>query len=60
MARSKKSEQAYEEAGKRPGKPISTRLSDEEMAAVDKHLKGTSRSAWLLALIRHELKRARK
>lgn len=60
MARSKKAEQSYEAAGKRPGKPISTRLSDEEMDAVDKRLKGESRSAWLLALVRRELKRKAK
>ena len=57
MARSKKAEQTYEEAGKRPGKPISTRLSDEEMKVVDKLRGKTSRSAWLIDLIRREMKR---
>ena len=57
MARSLKAERTYEAANKRPGTPIGTRLSDEEIAAVDGLRDEASRSAWLLGLIRREIKR---
>ena len=55
MPRSRKAEQTYEAAGKRPGTPISTRLSDGEIAALDAVKGKASRSAWLLDLIRREV-----
>lgn len=54
-------QERYEQSGKRPGTPISTRLDDEELRAVDK-ARGAgkrneiSRSAWLHKLIRSALK----
>lgn len=49
--------QSYEASGKRPGTPVGTRLSDEELRLVDDKLEeGQSRSAWLLALIRREVR----
>lgn len=49
-------EKSYD-ATKRRGAPVSTRLDDDELAHLDA-VRGTkSRSAWLGALIRRELRR---
>jgi hypothetical protein len=55
-------EAAYEASGKRPGHPIGTRLSDEQLAKVDKAAatKGLSRSAWLKALIMRAIGRLKE
>lgn len=51
-------QQKYENAGKRPGTPIGTRLSDDEDLKLQKRMEEegiSSRSFWLRALIRREL-----
>lgn len=48
-------QQRYEAKGKRPGKPISTRLNEEEQRGVDDKRGDTPAAAWLLALIRREI-----
>jgi hypothetical protein len=53
----KRAEANYEKSGKRQGAPIGTRLSDAELIHVDAVRGGQSRSAWLLDLIRRELRR---
>ena len=50
----------YEASGKRPNRPITTRLTSEEVDALDRarHAgtkKEVSRSAWILQLIRRAL-----
>ena len=49
-------QQVYEAKGKRPGTPVSTRLSDGELRALDDRRGEEPRAAWLLALIRRELR----
>lgn len=53
-------QQRYEQSGQRPGTPISTRLDDAELAAVDKargagKRSEVSRSQWLKKIVRQTL-----
>lgn len=54
--RSPNAEKRYEQSGKRPGTPISTRLDETTLAALDEARGETPRSAWLFDLIRRELR----
>lgn len=49
-------EQSYEGRGKRPGTPVSARLSDVELELFDAERGDAPRAAFLLALIRERLR----
>ncbi len=59
MARSKNAERKYDRE-KRQGTPVSTRLTDEETKLYDEKRGEMSRAAYLLALIRKDLRRNAK